>query len=82
MTLGWMLQGTSLKSRPMLRTRLTRHAATFWAFVVYMPRRQLHRLLVAMVAIAVGGNCWERAMRVRQHPLFWPIAAMGWMLRC
>ena len=66
----------------MLRTRLTRHAATFWAFVVYMPVGVNYTaFLLLMVAIAVGGNCWERAMRVRQHPLFWPIAAyVGWML--
>lgn len=66
----------------MFRTRLARHAAAFWGFVVYMPVGVNYAaFLFLMVAMAVGGNWRERAARVRQHPLFWPIAAyVAWTL--
>jgi O-antigen ligase len=66
----------------MFRTRLARHAATFWGFVVYMPVGVNYAaFLFLMIAMAVGGNWRERAARVRQHPLFWPIAAyVAWTL--
>ena len=66
----------------MFRTRLARHAAAFWGFVVYMPVGVNYAaFLLLMLALAVGGNWRERAQRVRQHPLFWPIAAyVGWTL--
>lgn len=66
----------------MFRTRLTRHAAAFWGFVVYMPVGVNYvAFLFLMIAMAVGGNWRERAARVRQHPLFWPIAAyVAWTL--
>lgn len=64
----------------MFRSRLARHAAAFWGFVVFMPVGVNYAaFLFLMLAMAVGGNWRERATRVRQHPLFWPIAAyVGW----
>lgn len=60
----------------MFRTRLARQAAAFWGFVVYMPvGLNYAAFLLLLIAMLVGGNLGERAQRVRQHPLFWPIAA-------
>lgn len=66
----------------MFRTRLARHAAAFWGFVVYTPVGMNYLgFLLLLIAMAVGGNWRERVQRVRQHPLFWPIAAyVGWTL--
>jgi len=64
----------------MFRTRLARHAAALWGFVVYMPVGVNYvAFLFLMIALAVGGDWRERALRVRRHPLFWPIAAyLAW----
>jgi len=64
----------------MFRSRLGRHAAAFWGFVVYMPVGVNYAaFLLLMLAMAVGGNWRERAARVRAHPLWWPIMAyVGW----
>lgn len=66
----------------MFRTRLARHAAAFWGFVVYMPVGVNYAaFLFLMIAMAVGGNWRERAQRVRSNPLFWPIVAyLAWTL--
>ncbi|MBS0455577.1 MAG: O-antigen ligase family protein [Proteobacteria bacterium] len=64
----------------MFRTRLARHAAAFWGFVVYMPVGVNYAaFLFLMIAMAVGGDWRERVARVRNHPLFWPIMIyLGW----
>ena len=64
----------------MFRTRLGRHAAAFWGFVVYMPVGVNYAgFLLLLLAMIVGGNWRERAARVRAHPLWWPIVAyVGW----
>ena len=66
----------------MFRTRLARHAAAFWGFVVYMPVGVNYAaFLFLMIAMSVGGNWRERAQRVRSNPLFWPIVAyLAWTL--
>lgn len=64
----------------MFRTRLGRHAAAFWGFVVYMPVGVNYlAFILLLLALAVGGNWQERAARMRAHPLWWPIMAyVGW----
>lgn len=65
----------------MLRTRLVRHAATFWGFVVYMPVgvNYLASILLLIALLVDSGNMRERAARVRAHPLWWPIMAyLAW----
>ncbi|MGR4868360.1 O-antigen ligase family protein [Variovorax sp. LARHSF232] len=66
----------------MFRTRLARHAAAFWGFVVFMPvGLNYAAFLFLLIAMAVGGNLRERAGRMRAHPLWWPIVAyVGWTL--
>jgi O-antigen ligase len=66
----------------MFRTRLARHAAVFWGFVVYMPVGVNYAaFLFLILAMALGGSWHERAARVRAHPLWWPILAyLAWTL--
>ena len=66
----------------MFRTRLARHAAAFWGFVVYMPVGVNYAaFLFLLIAMAVGGQWAERGARVRRHLLFWPVAAyVAWTL--
>ncbi len=66
----------------MRRLLLPRAAACLWGAVVFMPvgvnYLGFFLLLLAMLA---AGDWRERAARVRQHPLWWPVMAfLAWQL--
>ncbi len=55
--------------------KLVRFAALFWGLVVFMPVGVNYLAFFALIAcmLALGGRM-ERLRRVREHPLFWPLA--------
>ena len=55
--------------------KLVRYVALFWGLVVFMPVGVNYLAFFALLAcMLVAGGRVERLRRVREHPLFWPLA--------
>ena len=55
---------------------LARYAALFWGLVVFMPVGLNYLAFFTLIlCMAVQSGRVERVRRVRQHPIFWPLAA-------
>ena len=66
----------------MSRNWLVRPAAALWGFVVFMPVGVNYgAFALLLLALIVAGGWRERALRVRQHALWWPVAVyVAWTL--
>ncbi|MDI3384379.1 O-antigen ligase family protein [Xenophilus aerolatus] len=66
----------------MRRLLLPRAAACLWGAVVFMPVGVNYLgFFLLLLAMLVAGDWRERAARVRQHPLWWPVMAfLVWQL--